>query len=163
MRRATTVLPAGSWDFEEADGLSVAELTFDERYRRRVTLRDTKGEFLLDLERPILLKDGDGLKLHDGSIILIKAAAEKVADIHAHSIAEITRVAWHIGNRHIPVQVLEDGSLRIRHDPVLVEMVEGLGAHVHVTDAPFAPEAGAYAQKAGGHSHGHGHSHDHDH
>ena len=162
MRRATTVLPAGSWDLEDADGLSVAELNFDERYRRRVTLRDTKGEFLLDLERPLLLKDGDGLKLHDGSVILIRAADEKVADIHAHSVAEITRVAWHIGNRHIPVQVLDDGSLRIRHDAVLVEMIEGLGAHVHVKDAPFAPEAGAYAKAGGGHAHGHSHHH-HDH
>lgn len=160
MRRATTVLPAGSWDLEEADGLSVAELTFDERYRRRVTLRDTKGEFLLDLERPILLKDGDGLKLHDGSIILVKAADEKVADIHAHDPAETARIAWHIGNRHVPVQVLDDGTLRIRHDPVLVAMVEGLGAHVHVTKASFAPEAGAYAQK-GGHDHGHHHDHVH--
>ena len=89
----------------------------------------------------------------------MKAAPEHVADIHAHSIADITRVAWHIGNRHIPVQVLDDGSLRIRHDAVLVEMVEGLGAHVQVKDAPFAPEAGAYAMRAVGHSHGHGHEH----
>lgn len=159
MRRATTVLPAGSWDLAEADGLSVTELTYDERYRRRVTLKDTKGEFLLDLERPVALRDGDGLKLHDGSIILVKAAPEKVADIHAHGLAETARIAWHIGNRHIPVQVLDDGSLRIRHDAVLVEMVEGLGAHAHVKDAPFSPEAGAYALRGIGHSHGQGHDH----
>jgi urease accessory protein len=156
MRRASTVMPAGT--FEIGNDLAVAELNFDERYRRRVLLRDTKGEFLLDLERPLLLKDGDGLKLDDGGIILVKAADEKVADIHTHSPAETARIAWHIGNRHIPVQVLADGSLRIRHDPVLVEMVEGLGAHVHVKKAPFAPEAGAYAQK-GGHGHDHGHHH----
>jgi urease accessory protein len=155
MRRATTVLPAGSWDVAEAEGLSVTELTYDERYRRRVMLTDTKGEFLLDLERPLALRDGDGLKLHDGSIILVKAAPERVADIHVHGLAQTARIAWHIGNRHIPVQVLEDGSLRIRHDAVLVEMVEGLGAHVHVIDAPFAPEAGAYAMRPVGHGHDH--------
>jgi len=154
MRRATTVMPAGSFEI----GATVAELNFDERYRRRVVLHDTQGEFLLDLERPLLLKDGDGLLLDDGGIILIKAADEKVADIHNHSLAETARIAWHIGNRHIPVQVLADGSLRIRHDAVLVEMVEALGAHVHVIQPPFAPEAGAYAQKSG-HSHDHGHHH----
>ncbi len=157
MRRASTVMPAGSWDPSEADGLSVAELTFDERYRRRVMLRDTKGEFLLDLERPLALKDGDGLVLDDGAIILVKAAEEKVADITAPTQADIARIAWHIGNRHTPLQVLDDGSLRFQDDGVLSKMVEGLGGTVTFRKASFSPEPGAYAAK-GGHEH---HSHDH--
>ncbi|MEK7245719.1 MAG: urease accessory protein UreE, partial [Pseudomonadota bacterium] len=67
---------------------------------------------------------------------------------------------WHIGNRHVPVQVLPDGVLRILDDHVLVDMVRGLGAGVVRHRAPFAPEAGAYA---GGHKHEHTHDHDHVH
>ncbi len=81
-----------------------------------------------------------------------------MADVHTHSVAETARIAWHIGNRHIPLQVLRDGSLRIRDDHVLVEMIEGLGAHVHRRMAPFAPEGGAYSENA---RHHHGHDHDH--
>ncbi len=156
MRRANAVMPAGSWDPNDQDGLTVAELTFDERYRRRVVLHDTKGEFLLDLEKPIALRDGDGLLLEDGAVILVRAADEHVADISAPTAADIARIAWHIGNRHTPLQVLDDGDLRFQDDGVLSKMVEGLGGKVTHRHAPFAPEPGAYAQK----SH-HGHSHDH--
>jgi len=159
MRRASTVMPHGSWDPSEADGLGVAELTFDERYRRRVMLRDTHGEFLLDLERPLALKDGDGLVLDDGGIILVKAAAEKVADVTASTATEIARIAWHLGNRHTPLEVLEDGGLRFQDDGVLSKMVEGLGGKVHFHKAPFSPEQGAYAQKGGHGEHHHGHEH----
>jgi urease accessory protein len=73
----------------------------------------------------------------------------------------VARFAWHIGNRHAPVQVLSDGSLRIRDDHVLVAMLEGLGASVVRRRAPFSPEPGAYARN--GHDKGHGHGHGHDH
>jgi urease accessory protein len=160
MRRATKVLPPGSFSVHEQTG--AVRLTYDDRYRRRITLQSLAGEeFLLDLEKPHLLADGEGLALEGGGIFAVIAADEAVADIHTHGVAETARIAWHIGNRHIPVQVLDDGQLRIRHDPVLVDMIEGLGAHVHLNNAPFAPESGAYAQKAGGHSHGHGHAHHH--
>ena len=164
MRRANAVMPAGTWDPSEQDGLVVAELTFDERYRRRVMLRDTKGEFLLDLEKPVALKDGDGLLLEDGEVILIRAADEPVADITAPNHADIARIAWHIGNRHTPLQVLDNGALRFRDDGVLSAMVRGLGGRVTFILAPFSPEAGAYAARAGGQDHGHhhdGHGHDH--
>ena len=95
-----------------------------------MVLSDTEGEFLLDLERPLALKDGDGLVLDDGGIILVKAAEEAVADISAPTQADIARIAWHIGNRHTPLQVLDDGGLRFQDDGVLSKMVEGLGAHV---------------------------------
>ncbi len=156
MRRATKVLPIGSWQ----DSIGVVKLAFDDRYRRRITLTDTAGEaFLLDLDKPRTLQHGEGLALEGGGVIQVVAADEKVADIHTHSVAETARIAWHIGNRHIPVQVLTDGSLRIRDDHVLVEMIEGLGAHVHRHSAPFAPESGAYSAENTGHHHGHDHDH----
>jgi len=157
MRRATKVLSAGSWHYS----VGVVKLAFDDRYRRRITLSDTAGEpFLLDLDKPRTLQHGEGLALEDGGVIQVVAADEPVADIHTHSVAETARIAWHIGNRHIPVQVLPDGSLRIRDDHVLVEMIEGLGAHVHRRSAPFAPEGGAYSAESAGHHHD-GHDHEH--
>lgn len=163
MRRATRVLRPGSWPAE--NGAGIVKLAYDDRYRRRITLADTAGEpFLLDLEKPYALSHGEGLALEDGGVITVVAADEPVADIHTHSVAETARIAWHIGNRHIPLQVLSDGSLRIRDDHVLVEMIEGLGAHVHRRNAPFAPEGGAYSAEAGGHhDHGADHGHDHEH
>ena len=161
MRRATTVLPPGGW--AKADQQGVVRLSYDDRYRRRITLTDEAGgEFLLDLEKPRLLAHGEGLGLEGGGVIAVVAADEAVADIHTHSVAETARIAWHIGNRHTPLQVLRDGGLRIRHDAILEAMVEGLGAHVHLRHAPFAPEGGAYSAQSAGHSHGHHHHHDHD-
>ncbi len=160
MKRATKVLSPGSWNAK--DGTGNVSLTFDDRYRRRTKLTDTNGNaFLLDLEKPRVLQHGEGLALEDGGILTVIAADEPIADVHTHSVAETARIAWHIGNRHIPVQVLKDGSLRIRDDHVLVEMIEGLGAHVHRGKAPFSPEGGAYSEEAKGHHHHHGHDHDH--
>ena len=157
MRRAITVLPPGG--FEAAGS---ARLNYDDRYRRRTTLVcEDDSEVLLDLEKPRVLVHGEGLLLDDGTVIQVIAADEQVADIHTHNAAEVARIAWHIGNRHTPLQVLPDGSLRIRHDPILVAMVEGLGAHVHVKTAPFAPEGGAYSAQSTGHHHHHGDDHPH--
>ena len=87
------------------------------------------------------------------------AQPEPLLEIHAHDEGELVRIAWHLGNRHLPVQLLGD-RIRIRADHVIEEMVEGLGGHVDAIEAPFDPEAGAYA---GGHQHHHddddGHHH----
>jgi len=160
MRRATRVLPAGTW----RESVATVSLTYDDRYRRRTRLTDTAGgDVLLDLEKPRVLQHGEGLALDGGGVIAVVAANEPVADVHTHSVAQTARIDWHIGNRHIPVQVLKDGSLRIRDDHVLVEMIEGLGAHVHRGLAPFSPEGGAYSAEAKAHGHHHhdGHGHDH--
>ena len=158
MKRATKVLSPGSW----RDSVGTVSLTFDDRYRRRTKLTDTEGnDFLLDLEKPRVLQHGEGLQLEGGGVLAVVAADEPVADIHTHSVAETARIAWHIGNRHIPVQVLKDGSLRIRDDHVLTKMIEGLGAHVHRGLAPFSPEGGAYSDEAKAHHHHHGHDHEH--
>jgi urease accessory protein len=88
----------------------------------------------------------------------VRARPEPLLEIHAHDDAGLVRIAWHLGNRHLPVQLLGD-RIRIRADHVIRDMVEGLGGHVDAIEAPFDPEAGAYAPGAG---HQHDHDHDHD-
>ena len=160
MRRATEIRARGSWPAEQA--VATVTLDFDDRHRRRIRLVDDGGrDFLLDLEEARMMGDGDGLRLSDGGFIRVVAADEAVADVSGSSPAHAARLAWHIGNRHAPVQVLPDGVLRIRGDHVLVAMLEGLGASVVRRRAPFSPEPGAYARN--GHDNGHGHGHGHDH
>lgn len=147
MRRAITVLGAGGWRAEEAAG--TVTLAWADRHRRRIVLADDAGEpFLLDIARATLLAEGDGLVLDGGGIIAVCAAEEGVIEARAGTAAEVARLAWHLGNRHTPVQVLADGGLRLLDDPVLAEMLRGLGAEVTLARAPFAPEAGAYARPA---------------
>ncbi len=150
MRRATQVISAGEWIERDVQG-SVT-LAFDDRHRRRIRLTDDGGDiFLLDLVEVARIADGDGLALEGGGILKVLAADEDVTDINCKGLNETARIAWHLGNRHTPVQVLVTGGLRIRHDHVLAEMVEGLGATVEHKQAPFEPEAGAYS--GGGHGH----------
>lgn len=100
--------------------------------------------FLLDLERPGALMDGDGLLLEDGRVILVEAAPEDVVDIFPGPRITLARIAWHLGNRHCPTEIRK-GRLRIRPDHVLEAMLEGLGAELKSVSAPFQPESGAYS------------------
>ena len=144
----TGVIPAGQWPGDAA--VATVSLAFDERHRRRVLMTDDAGKiFLLDLPRPVVLTEGDGLLLASGGVIRVRAALEAVADVFAPGAAERLRLAWHMGNRHTPIQVLPDGTFRIRDDHVLVDLLIRLGATVVRRNAAFAPESGAYA------SHGH--------
>ncbi len=148
MIRATRIHPAGQWSGDPADRIV---LDYDQRHRRRMAMTATGGlEFLLDLSQAVPLKDGDGLVLEDGRIVAVDAALEPLAEIAAPAPNGLLRVAWHLGNRHLPTQLLGD-HLRIRHDPVIEDMVGHLGAVVTHIVAPFDPEGGAYP---------HGHSHD---
>ncbi len=136
-----------------ADGaIDTVHIDFDRRHRRRILLTTEAGhEVLLDLPHAVRLRDGDGLVLDDGRIVAVRARAEPLCEIHAHDPAAMVRIAWHLGNRHLPVQLLGE-RLRIRRDHVIEDMVEKLGGHVAIVDAAFDPEVGAYA---GGHSHSH--------
>jgi urease accessory protein len=157
--RAENVLPAGSWDpAREVDRVLI---DFDRRHRRRILLATESGsEVLLDLPLPARLRHGDGLRLDDGGVVRVCAKPEPLLEIHAHDEGDLVRIAWHLGNRHLPVQLFGD-RIRIRADHVIEEMVEGLGGHVDTIEAPFDPEPGAYA---GGHQHHHhdddGHHHE---
>ena len=156
--RAQTILPAGKWDASKQ--IDRVLIDFDRRHRRRILLTTETGhELLLDLPQAARLRDGDGLQLEDGGIVRVEARPEPLAEIHAHDEAELVRIAWHLGNRHLPVQLIGD-RIRIRRDHVIEDMVEGLGGHVEQIEAPFDPEAGAYA---GGHHHHHDDDDDHRH
>jgi urease accessory protein len=147
--RATAVHPAGSWSGTAADSVLI---DFDRRHRRRIVLHTEAGaEVLIDLPQAVRLRDGDALEAADGQMIRVVAKPEPLLEIHAHGPAELVRIAWHLGNRHLPVQLLGD-RIRIRADHVIADMVHQLGGHAHAIDAPFDPEGGAYA---GGHSHSH--------
>ena len=156
MRRAHIVLHAGSWSADQA--LATLTLAFSDRHRRRVVLKDDQGEeFLLDLPQAAHLRDGDGLALEGGGVIEIIAQAEDVAEVHCATPEALARIAWHVGNRHMPVQILPEGRLRLPWDHVLVAMLQGLGAAPERHQAPFQPEGGAYGTQAHAHP---PHSHD---
>ena len=156
MRRATSILAADHWANDEV--MSTVTLSFVDRFRRRIKMTDDEGtDFLLDLADAVQLGEGDALLLEEGGLIAVRAADEDVLDIQCESKVDTARIAWHIGNRHTPIQVLEEGSLRITYDHVLQHLVEGLGAKTVRKHAAFSPEPGAYA---GGGPHG-GHDHDH--
>ncbi len=138
----------------------------------------TRGlEFLLDLENAVALRGGDALVLDDGRLIEVVAAPEPLVEIRGNDPHHLVRVAWHLGNRHLPTQIMPK-ALRIRRDHVIEAMLRGLGARVIEIEAPFDPEGGAYADDghahvpdphdhaahgASSHDHGAPHHDDHDH
>ena len=179
MIRATQIKPRHRWTETPAD---TVVLDFDDRHRRRMAMTGTRGlSFLLDLETAIALRGGDALVLEDGRLVEVVAAAEPLVEIKGADPHHLIRVAWHLGNRHLPTQIMPK-ALRIRRDHVIEAMVKGLGARIIEIEAPFDPEGGAYAEAAApghaheahahdshaqhrhdhGHSH-HAHDHDHDH
>lgn len=165
MIRATTVLGQHRWTHAAAD---TVVLDFDDRHRRRMAMTGTRGlEFLLDLENAVALRGGDALVLEDGRLIEVVAAAEPLLEIRGADPLHLVRVAWHLGNRHLPTQIMPKG-LRIRRDHVIEAMVKGLGARIIEIEAPFDPEGGAYASSHAhapeAHAHAHAHSsHTHSH
>jgi urease accessory protein len=142
MRRAVRVMRKGL--FVQAGDEDSIMLDFDGRYRRRTMLfTENRRAVLLDLDRVMHMRDGDALVLTDGSLVLIAAKQEPLLEITAHDPGRLIRIAWHLGNRHLPVQ-FEHAALRIRADDVIARMVEGLGGEVRALSAPFDPEGGAY-------------------
>ena len=141
---------------EKIDGELLLPFELREKSRQRAAL--SSGEEVAVLtERGTVLRDGDLLKGSDGRIVRVRAADEATYQIRCTSPQALLRCAFHLGNRHTQAQV-GDGWLRIRKDPVLREMLLGLGADVSEEQAPFEPEAGAYG--GGHHHHGdHGHHH----
>ncbi|RQY81956.1 urease accessory protein UreE [Burkholderia stagnalis] len=156
-------------------------LAYDARCRSRLAATlDTGEDVALVLPRGTVLRDGDVLVADDGALVRVAAATETVLLVRAPDPLTFTRAAYHLGNRHTPVEI-GDGYLKLEADPVLADMLRRLGAQVEQVDAPFQPEAGAYggghkhghdatfaedyalAQQVFGEHHGHSHSHSHDH
>jgi urease accessory protein len=147
------------------------ELPFEARQKSRFKAKLVSGEEVgVVLPRGEILRGGDLVTASDGRVIEVASQPEKLLHVEAEKPVGLAKIAYHLGNRHVPVEV-GDGYLRIAEDHVLERMVEGLGAKVTRVTAPFEPEAGAYGGV--GHEHGaakihdhhddHGHDHDHDH
>jgi urease accessory protein len=129
-------------------------LPFDLRQKSRLLARLDSGEEVgLMLARGRVLRGGDRLLASDTRVVLVQAQAEEVSTVRSEDAHALARAAYHLGNRHIPVQI-GDGWLRYLHDHVLDDMVRALDLSVVLDRAPFEPEAGAY---------GHGHSHSREH
>lgn len=140
-------------------------LDHEARFRRRAVLTAQSGtQYLLDLPEAVWIPDGAALIVEGGGEVAVDAAIEPLLRVRAADAGALLRIAWHLGNRHVPTELLGD-HLRLARDHVLEEMIKGLGGVVEAIDAPFEPEMGAYAKGGHGHHHhhGHGHSHDHDH
>jgi len=160
MHSASVHRPAGHWPREQAAGSLT--LDFDARHRRRIRLTADQGQdVLLDLPKAVAMADGDGLQLEDGRWLKVQAAAELIVEVRHKDPHQLVRLAWHLGNRHLPTEI-RDEVLRIRPDHVIEEMLLGLGADLVREQVAFQPEGGAY----GGHEHhrhdGHNQNH-HDH
>ena len=145
--------PAGHWPKEKAAGSLT--LDFDARHRRRIRLTTDQGEdVLLDLANAAAMADGDGLQLDDGRLLKIQAAAEPIVEVRHKDPDQLMRLAWHLGNRHLPAEI-RNQVLRIRPDHVIEDMLHRFGADLLKVQAPFQPEGGAYSD--------HGRHHEHDH
>ncbi len=153
--RALAVAPAGAWNPEEE--IDRVRIDFDRRHRRRLVLPTVSGaDLLIDLSEAHHLRDGDGLRLAEGGIVRVVAEPESLLEIRAPNQDALVRIAWHLGNRHLPVQLLL-GRILIRTDHVIADMVRRLGGTATAIEAPFDPEPGAY--ESSGHHH---HHHDDD-
>ncbi len=153
MHHASIHRPAGHWLKEMAAG--TVTLDFEARHRRRIRLKTDQGEdVLLDLPQAVAMADGDGLQLDDGRLLKIQAAAELVVEVRHKDPTRLMRLAWHLGNRHLPTEI-RGQVVRIRPDHVIEEMLYRLGADLVNVRAPFQPEGGAYRDD--------GHHHEHDH
>ncbi|MBF0219377.1 MAG: urease accessory protein UreE [Gammaproteobacteria bacterium] len=128
--------------------------------RLRVTL-DNGEDAGLFLPRGSTLKEGDLLMSQEGYRVAVVAARETLSSIHCDNPHLLARVCYHLGNRHVSIQI-DSGGVSYPHDPVLDAMVQGLGLTVVTIEAPFEPEPGAYGGSAAkGHQHGHSHNHAH--
>lgn len=143
---------------EPAASQATLTLPFDQRRRARLRARlDDGTEVALLLPRGLALKDGDRLRSDDGStVVRIVAALEELSCVRAADPYLLLRAAYHLGNRHVALQV-EPERLLYQHDHVLDGLARELGLEVTVLAAPFEPETGGYGAK--GHEHGHEHHH----
>jgi urease accessory protein len=171
MPRATRVLPAA--ERRDAPVVDTLILPYAQRQAHKGFLFGIKGTCVeVDLAEPVRLRTDDALQLEDGSLVEVVAEPEPLIEARAADLASLARLAWHLGDRHVPVQVLER-RLRLKRDPAIEALLKSLGARIVAIDAPFEPERDAYAVPAGhhhhqdphhdDHAHGREHQHGHDH
>jgi urease accessory protein len=164
MPRATRVLHAA--ERRDTTAIDTLILPHAQRQVQQGFLFGVKGTCVeLDFAEGVRLRTDDALVLDDGSLVEVVAEPEPLIEARAADLPALARLAWHLGDRHVPVQILER-RLRLKRDPAIEALLADLGAKVVAIDAPFEPEGGAYEAAAGGHDHhdhAHDHAHDHDH
>ena len=139
-------------------------LDWDVRQKSRFESTDSAGRQVgVFLQRGQVVRGGDVLVGEDGSLLKVRAAPQAVLRIThctAHGTPfDLTRAAYHLGNRHVPIELQAD-HLKIEHDHVLADMLRAMHLIVHEVNESFEPENGAYGEHGGGHQHGHAHDHD---
>ena len=159
MPRVTSVLGPGHR--RDRPVVDTVILDYAQRSAQKITVTGVKGGTIeIDLQQPASLRTDDLLLLDDGTLVEVVAAPESLIEARTTDVAALARLAWHLGDRHVPVQVLPN-RIRARRDAGVETLLASLGAKVAVIQAPFEPEGGAYASSHG-HDHGHGHDHTHD-
>ena len=159
MRRVVRVVDAG-----HATPIDSIILKADERRVQAAHWSGVNGTPIgVMLPEPVLLRNGDALELDDGSIVEVVIEPEPLIEIRGKDLTHLARLAWHLGDRHVPVQIFNN-RLRMRPDPALETLLQSLGARLAAIEAPFDPEGGAYAMhRHDDRSHAHDHGQDHDH
>jgi urease accessory protein len=161
MPRATRVVTAA--ERKDAPVLDTLILPHAQRQAQKGFLFGTKGTCVeLDFAEPVRLRTDDALVLDDGGLVEVVAEPEPLVEVRAADLPSLARLAWHLGDRHVPVQIFER-KLRLKRDPAIEELLASLGAKVTAIEAPFEPEGGAYEAAGGHHHHDHDHGHDHHH
>ncbi|UFX48286.1 urease accessory protein UreE [Bradyrhizobium sp. 41S5] len=159
MLRAIAVQRSNAEPARGPSTIGTIVLRHDERHLRRKTISLRNGvELLVDLPTPVVLVSGDKLVLDNGAVVEVDAAQEPLYAVTANGSAQLAELAWHIGNRHLPAAIFPDQILILR-DHVIKSMLEGLGAAVRETVAPFSPVRGAYDGQEHGHDLDHNQSH----
>jgi urease accessory protein len=165
MPRATGVIAAS----QRQDRAIVDTVILNQAQRSapKISVASVKGDTIdIDLRGAPRLRTDDLLVLEDGMLVEVVAAPEPLIEARAADVAALARLAWHLGDRHVAVQLLPN-RIRAQRDPAVETLLVSLGAKVALIDAPFEPEGGAYAPvhtHDHGHAHGHNHAHcDHDH
>jgi urease accessory protein len=167
MPRASSVIAAGHR--HDRPVVDTVILDYAQRSAQKATFTGIKGGTIeIDLHQPARLRTDDLLVLEDGSLVEVVAAPEPLIEARAADLAALARLAWHLGDRHVPVQVLPN-RIRARRDDAIESLLASLGTKAAVIEAPFEPEGGAYASSYGherhdhehcDHDHAHGHHHD---
>jgi len=162
MPRAIRVLPA-----TQRQGRAVVDtvlLDYTQRSTQTLTVTGEKGHcFDIALARPERLRTDDLLELDNGGLVEVVAAPEPLIEARAMDLAALARLAWQLGDRHVPVQILHN-RIRVQRVAGIEALLVALGARLMMIEAPFDPEGGAYALSAGhSHDHAHGHAHGHAH
>lgn len=167
MPRATSVIAAGHRQdrINDRPVIDTVILDYAQRNAQKLTVTGIKGVVVeIDLHQLVRLRTDDLLVLDDGSLVEVVAAPEPLIEARLADVAGLARLAWHLGDRHVPVQVLPN-RIRTQRDSATEGLLASLGAKLTMIEAPFEPEGGAYAQQAdaGCDHHDHGHSYNHDH